>query len=109
MGVSNVMEQYIQKAIAAVNSGQSSPEPVPLLGVVMRQVWVSVLHQGNQHQPVVDNQVRHDVHLQQPQPAKALSQAAQTAHDSNKSEVTDCYLAADRNYFRHDDCTQICE
>lgn len=94
MGVSDVMKQDIQEAIAPINSGQSSPEPVPFLAVVVRQVWVSVLHQCDQHQPVIDNQVWDDVSLQQPQPAKALGQAVQATHDCHKGQVADCYLAA---------------
>ena len=36
MGVSNVVEHNVQKTVRAVDSGQSSPQPFPLLVIIVR-------------------------------------------------------------------------
>ena len=61
MGVGDVVEDHIQEPIAAVTGGQCTPQPVPLCGVVVGQVWVGMLQQRDHDQPEVDNEVRNDV------------------------------------------------
>lgn len=63
MRVCNVVEEIVQEAVGAVHSCKGAPEPVPLLIIVMGQLGVGVLQQGDGHQPVVDDQVWNDVHL----------------------------------------------
>lgn len=63
VGVCNVVEEVVQKAIGAIDCCQGSPEPVPLFVVVVGQLGVRVLQEGDHDQPIVDNQVRDDVHL----------------------------------------------
>ena len=65
MSVGNVVEEIVQEAVGSVHSRQGALEPVPLLVVVMRQLWVSVLQERDHYQPVVDHQVRDNVHLLQ--------------------------------------------
>ena len=63
VGVSDVVVEGVQEAVAAVAGGQGPPQPVPPLAGVVRQGGVGVLEQGDHDQPGVDHEVWHHVHL----------------------------------------------
>jgi len=63
VGVADVVEEEVQEAVGAVHGSQGTPQPVPLLVVVVGQLGVGVLQQGDGDQPAVHNQVRDNIHL----------------------------------------------
>lgn len=93
--VSDVMMQRVeQPAIVPVYRGERSTQPVPLRVSVVRQFGVSVLEQGDGHQPKVDNQVRHDIRLHQPGPSEGAACLRQAPQHGDQGGVAHCNLHA---------------
>mmetsp|Transcript_18937 Transcript_18937/g.57203 ORF Transcript_18937/g.57203 Transcript_18937/m.57203 type:complete len:351 (-) Transcript_18937:144-1196(-) len=94
MGVSDVVVEVVQDAIGAVHSGQGTPQPVPLLAIVVGQRLVGVLQLRDHHQPVVDDEVGDAVDACQPAPAVSGAGAPQGAPNHCQRHVTDQHLDA---------------
>lgn len=47
MGVSNVMKEVIQDAVAAIHCSQCTPQPIPFFFLIVWQVRVCVLEVGD--------------------------------------------------------------
>mmetsp|Transcript_20600 Transcript_20600/g.57446 ORF Transcript_20600/g.57446 Transcript_20600/m.57446 type:complete len:347 (-) Transcript_20600:36-1076(-) len=87
-----VVEHHIKEAVAAVYSGHGPPQPVPLLSPIVWQVGVGVLQQCDHHQPVVYDEVRHHIHLDQPAHSVQLGNAHQASYHHSKGRITDGHL-----------------
>lgn len=94
MGVGDVVEHLVQHAVVTIHGGQSSPQPVPVRGIVVRECWMSVLQVCDDDQECVHHQQRHPVHAYEPRQAFGHHQAIQHVTHAQHSHIREVDLEA---------------
>ena len=100
VGVGDVVKHLVQHAVVAVQRAQrplsvlcaavitqSYLDPGPVLAAVVGQRGVGVLQVGDEHQPHVHNQQRHDVHLPHINDPFPITSLALTSHATPNAAV----------------------
>ena len=90
--VGNIVEDLVQDSVVSVNGSQSSPQPIPLGRIVVRQGRMRVLQVSDQHEETIDNQKRDSVEADHRGHSLRGGVTEETVADGEDASVGDVYL-----------------
>ncbi|KAJ4833955.1 hypothetical protein Tsubulata_016625 [Turnera subulata] len=92
MGICNVMKHLVEDAVISVHRRQSSPEPIPLGRIVVREIRVAVVQERDQHNCAIGKEYRHPIYAHQPSQPFCSGNLIEHKTCSKKTSIRDVNL-----------------